>query len=676
MAVLRCSLCGGDLEVNSDYSVGVCKYCDSMITIPKDIDKKGNLYNRAVFLRQNNEFDKAVEAYEDILKEDNSDAEAHWGLVLSKFGIEYVLDPNTQKRIPTCHRTQLQSILSDPDYLAAIEHSDISAQNVIKNEANRINKIQAEILGVSNKEEPYDIFICYKENDKMGNRTEDSILAQELYYELKKKGYRIFFARKSLENRLGDEYEPIIFAALNSAKVMIVLGTKVEYFNEVWVKNEWGRFLHMSHENNKTIIPAYRDMSPYELPAELSVLQSLDMSKIGFMQDLTDGIERCMRKETVKKVEQREVVQYYGSVPLERLLQNGDTYIKLGNYEAAKGVYNTVTKEYPEDYRGWWGCIVCETESFTQIVGSKPSQASQEQLNRLFGYVRQLATPADYQKVESQYIEYNKLLSEQAADIDIKNVSDVVKECDRKLNEVKNQIQSLKTQIEKRENDIEWAKKSYPEKIKNQEKNLSRETKKYKRRIVGFTASLIILIIGIVWWSAINWLQGLIIIITSLFFMFGGKSETCKEISRNKELLRVSIDKTRHEKSTYESKCYHEIGYLKVELEKQENELALIQEKKDNCGKYLGLGKDKIAEFWFSKFCDNFGVEKDCDGLAQIYRDNAVGSVEGAIDDIMSVCCSACGEKRYVGIKEFISKGYTVCQKCGNKIYSPIINEV
>ena len=79
MAILRCTFCGGDLEVNADFSVGKCKYCDSIITIPKELDRKGNLYNRAIFLRQNNKFDEAAAVYEDILKEDNTDAEAHWG---------------------------------------------------------------------------------------------------------------------------------------------------------------------------------------------------------------------------------------------------------------------------------------------------------------------------------------------------------------------------------------------------------------------------------------------------------------------------------------------------------------------------------------------------------------------------------------------------------------------
>jgi|GEM_PF-3972189 len=51
MAVLKCSICGGELEVNADLSIGICKFCDSTLTILKELDKKGNLYNRAVFLR-------------------------------------------------------------------------------------------------------------------------------------------------------------------------------------------------------------------------------------------------------------------------------------------------------------------------------------------------------------------------------------------------------------------------------------------------------------------------------------------------------------------------------------------------------------------------------------------------------------------------------------------------
>ena len=397
MAVLKCNVCGGELEVNADMSVGICKYCGSVITIPREIDRKEKLYNRAVFLRQNNEFDKAVSAYEDILKEDNSDAEAHWGLVLSKYGIEYVLDNRTNEWHPTCHRTQTESILADPDYLAALEYSDPDAQMVLKKEGEKIHQIQNRILEISKQESPYDIFICYKEEDERGDRTEDSTIAQDLYYELEKKGYKVFFARKTL--KLGMEYEPIIYSALSSAKVMVVVGTRVEYFNAVWVRNEWSRFLKMNQGGDKMVIPAYKGLSPYELPPELSSLQSLDMSKIGFMQELTDSIERFMHGEKKERFDEGAA---FGVKSLERLLKNGQTYLKLHNYTAAEENYETITRDYPEDYRGWWGLIVSKTREFSDI------EVDQTSLDEWFGYVRQLAAPEEYGNIEKVYQGYIK----------------------------------------------------------------------------------------------------------------------------------------------------------------------------------------------------------------------------------------------------------------------------
>ncbi len=84
------------------------------------------------------------------------------------------------------------------------------------------------------------MFICYKESDANGRRTPDSVLANDLYHQLTQEGFKVFFARITLEDKHGSAYEPYIFAALNSAKVMVVLGTRPEYLTAVWVKNECG----------------------------------------------------------------------------------------------------------------------------------------------------------------------------------------------------------------------------------------------------------------------------------------------------------------------------------------------------------------------------------------------------------------------------------------------------
>ncbi len=294
MTVFKCKICGGALEIDNAQSVATCEYCGTKQTLPKlDDERRANLYDRANHFRRNNEFDKAMGIYEQILNEDPTDAEAYWSLVLCRYGIEYVEDSTTRRRVPTVNRAQFTSIFDDEDYKSAIKHADASSREIYEAEAHAINEIQKGILAISQREEPFDVFICYKESDNNGRRTQDSVLATELYHELTREGFKVFFARITLEDKLGQEYEPYIFAALNSAKVMVVLGTKPEHFNAVWVKNEWSRYLSLIKNGaRKTLIPAYRDMDPYNLPEEFSHLQAQDMSKLGFMQDLTRGIQK------------------------------------------------------------------------------------------------------------------------------------------------------------------------------------------------------------------------------------------------------------------------------------------------------------------------------------------------------------------------------------------------
>lgn len=300
MAIYKCKMCGGTIEFEKGDTVGVCDSCGTKQTLPKTNDDViSNLFNRANNLRLKCEFDKAAQIYEKIVEQDDSEAEAHWGIVLCKYGIEYVEDPKTFKRIPTCHRTLFEAVTTDADYLAAIDYSDAAQQHIYEIEARAIDRIQKDILAIVKNEKPFDVFICYKETDENGKRTIDSTIANDIYYQLTQEGFKVFFAAITLEDKLGQEYEPYIFAALNSAKVMLVLGTKPEYYSAVWVKNEWSRFLQlMKSDRSKLLIPCYRDMDAYDLPEEFAHLQAQDMSKIGFINDVVRGIKKVIHVDT------------------------------------------------------------------------------------------------------------------------------------------------------------------------------------------------------------------------------------------------------------------------------------------------------------------------------------------------------------------------------------------
>ena len=238
---------------------------------------------------------------------------------------------------------QVASILTDEDYLAAVENApDEESRRIYQEEAARIAEIQKGILAISANEKPYDVFICYKETDENGQRTRDSQWAQDVYYGLTEQGLKVFFSRITLEDKLGQQYEPYIFAALNSAKVMVVIGSRPEYFNAVWVKNEWSRYLSlMKHDHKRLLIPCYRDMDPYDLPEELSMLQSQDMSKIGFMQDLLRGVQKVMNAGNQAEASGavRQVVQTAagGMTPgINSLMERTYLFMEDGDFDSAE----------------------------------------------------------------------------------------------------------------------------------------------------------------------------------------------------------------------------------------------------------------------------------------------------------------------------------------------------
>ena len=364
--IIKCKMCGGDIDFIPGATYGTCEYCGSTSTIPQAEDEnKLNRYNRANHFRRQCEFDKAVAAYEKILEQDDTDAEAHWGAVISRFGIEYVEDPATHQRIPTCHRVQVASILADADYLAAVEDApDAESRRIYQEEAARIAEIQKGILAISANEKPYDVFICYKETDANGQRTHDSQWAQDIYYGLTEQGYKVFFSRITLEDKLGQQYEPYIFAALNSAKVMVVVGSRPEYFNAVWVKNEWSRYLSlMKHDHKRLLIPCYRDMDPYDLPEELSMLQSQDMSKIGFMQDLLRGVQKVMQQPTSAPQGVRvETATVETNAPgVTSLLKRAALFLEDGDTASAREYYDRVLDIDPECAEAYMGKVCAET---------------------------------------------------------------------------------------------------------------------------------------------------------------------------------------------------------------------------------------------------------------------------------------------------------------------------
>lgn len=381
MALIKCKMCGGDLTLTEGTTVAECEYCGSKQTVPSaDNEKKLTLFARANRLRLACEFDKAAGVYESLVAEFPTEAEAYWGLVLCRYGIEYVDDPATGKKIPTCHRSSFDSVMEDSDFEQACENADVVARRGYREEAKAIEEIRKGVLEVSGKEKPYDIFICYKETDENGDRTVDSVLAQDVYDTLTAKGYRVFFSRITLEDHLGSEYEPYIFAALNSAKIMLAFGTDYEHYNAVWLKNEWSRYLKlMEKDKSKHLIPCFKGITPYDMPKEFARLQAQDMGKVGAVQDLLRGIEKILplEKPTVV-VQEKVVVGGSGSNKVSNLLARGNMALEDGDWAKADSFFEDVLNNDPKNAQAYLGKTLAQEKCRTiDAFARKRKEASQ-----------------------------------------------------------------------------------------------------------------------------------------------------------------------------------------------------------------------------------------------------------------------------------------------------------
>ncbi|MBR6515190.1 MAG: toll/interleukin-1 receptor domain-containing protein [Clostridia bacterium] len=441
MALFKCKMCGGDLEVTEGAGIAICGYCGTKQTLPGTADENmQNIFNRANTLRIKSEFDKAEKLYERIIQSDSAQAEAYWGLILCKYGIEYVDDPATFKKIPTCHRASYDSIIADDDYKSAIKNADSAQRTIYEEQAKEIDRIQKEILALAQKEERYDVFICYKETDSEGRRTQDSVIANDIYHQLTAEGFKVFYAAITLEGKLGSAYEPVIFAALHSAKVMLSIGTRPEYFNAVWVKNEWSRFLKIiKNDRTKLLIPCYRDMDAYELPEEFAHLQAQDMSKIGFINDIVRGIKKVISKDEPKPAVIKETVVTADSTQgnVTALLKRGYMALEDGEWNKADDFFEQTLNQNAELAEAYLGKLMAELkirkkDSLKDMAEPFNNSNNYQKAIRfadtalkteLEGYIEHINTRNENARMEGIYTRAKKEMSKSYTEKALKNVA-------------------------------------------------------------------------------------------------------------------------------------------------------------------------------------------------------------------------------------------------------------
>ena len=375
MGALKCKMCGSNLEIEDSITVCKCEKCGTSQTVPDiEDDKELKLFERAGRLRFNCDFDKAAGIYNTITDSYPEEAEGYWGLILCKYGIEYA-DNASGKKVPVCHRISYDSVMDDEDFELVMENSDSESRAIFREEAKIIEENRKEYIQIAESEQPYDIYISYRAKDDNGDKTAVSEIAEHLYNKLTSAGYRVFLSEAALKGKERSYCEPYIYSALNSANVMLALGTSYDDYNDVWVKNEWNRYLEIAVKNkNKCLIPCYKDVDEYDIPKEFAGLKVCQLGNDDTFNNIMAEIANVVKPESVnqpapepEKAEpaeeiELEEIEIIEPVDINKLLDEGFAAIADKNWKEANKLFFQVLDEEPDNSKAYWGQLLVQQE--------------------------------------------------------------------------------------------------------------------------------------------------------------------------------------------------------------------------------------------------------------------------------------------------------------------------
>ena len=373
MGGLKCKMCGSNLDIEDSITVCKCEKCGTSQTVPDiEDDKELKLFERAGRLRFNCDFDKAAGIYNTITDSYPEEAEGYWGLILCKYGIEYA-DNASGKKVPVCHRISYDSVMDDEDFELVMENSDSESRAIFREEAKIIEENRKKYIQIAESEQPYDIYISYRAKDDNGDKTAVSEIAGHLYNKLTSARYRVFLSEAALKGKKQSDCEPYIYSALNSANVMLALGTSYDDYNNVWVKNEWNRYLEIAEKNkNKCLIPCYKDVDEYDIPKEFAGLKVCQLGNDDTFNNIMAEIANVVKQESVNQPEpekaelaeeiELEEIEIIEPVDINKLLDEGFSAISDKNWKKANKLFFHVLDEEPDNSKAYWGQLLVQQE--------------------------------------------------------------------------------------------------------------------------------------------------------------------------------------------------------------------------------------------------------------------------------------------------------------------------
>ena len=312
-----CPNCGGPVELQDDESKVDCRYCRATVHRPSEgIQNQEELIQKAFLACNNLDFESAERLFDQISASDPNCIQALWGRVRCRYGIQTLDEDVTNKRYLICNRFIDESVLRNPDYLRLMELTSGKNKRLYQTYANLVDQMRREYKKLRDAGEEFDVFLCYKETERYedlesgelkSRPSQDAVWVRKIYAHLcemvnkdkdlrKKLGRdaKIFYAPVTLKTTNAvDQYAATIAYALMTSRVVLVLGSRREYYESPWVRSEWTKAQkYIDSGRNRIIIPIWRPSDAQMvnlaelLPSDLSSKQAFRVSEEDMQNDL------------------------------------------------------------------------------------------------------------------------------------------------------------------------------------------------------------------------------------------------------------------------------------------------------------------------------------------------------------------------------------------------------
>ena len=147
------------------------------------------------------------------------------------------------------------------------------------------------------------MFISFKNLDSKGNQTFDSQIAKQIYDELRANGVDVFYSNEEVLRKCRSDYGQLIDEALESSKVLILVGTNPDYVKAKWVEYEWRTFNNEIHSGRKNgqILTVLVGMAVDQLPIALRRWESYSSEQIDMVSEMVCGILNKRQEDSNSK---------------------------------------------------------------------------------------------------------------------------------------------------------------------------------------------------------------------------------------------------------------------------------------------------------------------------------------------------------------------------------------